>query len=225
MFYSKEMMMTYQVDQFNDDHVYVGDDQGEKRLALLLPQLSKRLDLGLRRIEHGFETLGNTLHAVHEICEKLTKGIKSSVNRIHVDSKESLLHDAGTVVEDSLAVLSRCRASISGSLDHIAGCAGDMARLSLVCQNMKKNSDVLHILGLNIRVESGRTSAASAMFEGFGDEIRALAAKLGETTTSIQSNAQKVQDNQAAMQSRISQSMVSFDLLAASTKKNGGPCQ
>jgi len=86
----KGIMMTDQIDQ-------VDDDQGVEKLALLLPLLCERLKAGLHRIEPGFETLGNKLQTVYNDSEKLTKGIRASVDHIHVDSEASLFRDVGKI--------------------------------------------------------------------------------------------------------------------------------
>ena len=133
------------------------------------------------------------------------------MDHIHVDSEAELLHDVGKNVADSLSVLSHCRHSIPGSFEVIVACSGYLARLSLVCKRRKENSDFLHIIGLNIRIESTRTKVAAALFKGSGGEIKMLAAKLGGIISAVHSSAEKVQTDQISMQSQIPQNMESFE--------------
>lgn len=204
--------MTSQIDQ-------VDDDQGTEKLALALPQLAQRLQAGLQKISPGFETLGDILGSVHSDSEKLMACIKSSVNHFNVDSQKSILHDVGKIVEHTLLSLSHCRNCVSGSLCHIVACSDYLTRLGQVCTKMKKNSDVLQIIGLNVRAETDRTRIMAAMFKGLWGEIARLAAKLGKAASLIHTNAQKVLADQISMQSRISQRMKSFDPAVSLKKK------
>ncbi len=198
------------------DHIV--NDPVAGRLISMLPGLSVALQKGLDGIEPGFDSLGQTLHKVYADAEELTKGIKASVTHLDVDSDASLLNHVGEIVEGSLAVLSGCRDSILASLENIAVCSEDLNRLCFICKQMKKNSGFLHILGLNIRVESSRTKKTTEMFKGFGGEIKTLAAKLGETTAQIFSSAEKVQSDQAVVQMDVNDNMKYFDTVTASTK-------
>ncbi|WP_321493561.1 hypothetical protein [uncultured Desulfobacter sp.] len=196
--------MTSQIDQ-------VDDDQGMEKLALVLPLLGQRLQDGLLRIAPGFETLGDVLRSVYSDSEKLMACIKFSVDHFNVDSRKSILHDIGKIVEDTLLSLSQCRNCVSGSLCHIVESSDYLTRLGQVCTKMKNNSDVLRIIGFNVRAETDRTRILAAMFKGLVGEIEILAAKLGEAASLIHTKAQKILADQISMQSRISQSMKFFD--------------
>ncbi|WP_022664978.1 methyl-accepting chemotaxis protein [Desulfospira joergensenii] len=183
-----------------------------------LPELSESLGDTLQKIEPQFAQLGQDLQMVYAESGDLAKGIMNSADGMTDRSETGLLHHIGEIVDDSLTTLSGCREMITGSLQNITASTGHLSELCSICETIRKSSRFLNIIGLNIGVESCRTSEATAMFENFGEEIKALAGNIGEISATIYGNSETVRKDQLEVHNDITDGMKTFDELSQSAE-------
>lgn len=188
------------------------------RLLSLLPELSRDLEADLHTIEPHFACLGQGLQTVFTESSDLAKEIINSANRTSDKSQGSLRHHIEEIVDASLTVLSGCRETITASLQNITASTNYLRELCAICEIIKKKATFLNVVGLNISVESCRTSEVMAMFENFGKEIKALAGNIDEISATIHDNSQKVRTDQLAVYTDITGSIKTFDELSKSAE-------
>lgn len=190
-----------------------------ENMVCLVPELRASLEAGLTGIEPRFEVLGRDLETIYANAEELTKGIMISADSMTEGGGDSLLDSVGKVVQDSLSILSGCRETLSGSLANIEAGTGRLAQLCGICEKMKTSSRFLNVVGLNISVEGSRTKETLAMFGSFGEEIKALAGKIDELSSTVNHDSNRVKEDQLAVYRDIGNSLKTFDELSESTRR------
>ncbi len=184
----------------------------------VIPPLSKSLEDGLHGIEPRFQDLGQDLQNLYAESEALTKEISAFAGTMSGGDTGGILLQIEKIVNKSLAGLSGCQEAINESLGSINSGTAHLAELCSICERMKKSSNFLNIIGLNISVEGSRTDEARNMFGGFGEEIKALARNIGDISSKIQKDSRQVQTDQLDVHREITQGLDFFNRISESTQ-------
>lgn len=95
------------------------------------------------------------------------------------------------------------REAISGRLEEVMRSAEQLARLSSICSAMAQTGLSLNVVGLNIAVESSRSSASVEMFSVFTEEIRGLSRRISDISEAIRDGSARTRNGQLAAYRQI----------------------
>ncbi len=169
--------------------------------------LAESLEKTYKATEPNFMQTGQELQSVFSEATGLAKDTTEIAKLFTGDSDENLLDGLGRLVRKSVSGLKTGHADISGSLKNIDAGAEYLGTLYSMSPQIERTASFLHIVGLNIGIESSRSEESREMFDIFVHEIKQLASKIVEISEGISDGAKIAKDNQASAQEKITKGL------------------
>ena len=140
-----------------------------------LSDIARTIDQGTKETETPFLTFGQDLQTAYSESGDLIRVITEAADRFSETSDKSLTRESDTVVRQVLEELAAYPVRIDRDMEIINNGIGHLEGLCNACQGLNNVSRYLNIIGINFAIEACRSNEATAMFEGFADEIKDLA--------------------------------------------------
>ncbi|MCP4109392.1 MAG: hypothetical protein GY749_28355 [Desulfobacteraceae bacterium] len=168
-----------------------------------LTEIADSLEAVIKNAEPRFLKIGQELEALYFDANELAQLTAKSANSIGGESDENLLNIVGKLARQALEELQSCRSGIAESLDNIDEGAGHLDNLCNICSVIEKTGIFLHVVGLNMGVESSRSKEASEMFEVLVHEVKQLAQRVLDISRNIYDDSRSARARQLSAQSKI----------------------
>jgi hypothetical protein len=166
-----------------------------------------------QRFEPDFIRLGDALQAVAADADELTRQTVGTIGLLG-KGEGGVMADVRQLAEQSLRELRGRTWKIEHSLQMVRDIFANLDQLATQAEFLQKLGLFLGVVGLNIGVESTRSAKSSGMFSGAAQEVRQLAAKIGQVATEIAADCELEQTGQQAVGDRITQSLTTLTGLA-----------
>lgn len=141
-------------------------------------KVSASLTRAIGQVEDDFIMLGNSLQQISKGAKDLSLDIEKAAVSIGEDSTNSLLGTIGTLASESVVEFDNSREVISTQLSQMKKGFGSLEKLSSICPVIEQTGLTLHVVGLNIAVESCRSTMSQEMFSSFVNEIKQLSTEI-----------------------------------------------
>ncbi|MCP4350054.1 MAG: hypothetical protein GY795_31630 [Desulfobacterales bacterium] len=168
-----------------------------------LTGIADSLEAIIKNAEPRFLKIGQELEALYFDANELAQLTARAANSIGGESDENLLNIVGKLARQALEELQSCRSGIAESLDNIDEGAGHLDNLCNICSVIEKTGIFLHVVGLNMGVESSRSKEASEMFEVLVNEVKQLAQRVLDISRNIYDDSRSARARQLSAQSKI----------------------
>ncbi len=168
-----------------------------------LTDIADSLEAIIKNAEPRFLKIGQELESLYFDANELAQLTASAANSVGGESDENLLNIVGKLARQSLEELQSCRSGISESLNNIDEGAGHLDNLCNICSVIEKTGIFLHVVGLNMGVESSRSREASEMFEVLVHEVKQLAQRVLDISRNIYDDSRSARVRQLSAQSGI----------------------
>jgi len=190
------------------------------RILAVMPEIADFLESTMGEVEEKFLDLGRDLQSLSADANLLAGRMRQSAQAIgRGDTGESFLENLDAVVRSGLGELDDCRNGILENLKTIDAGIKHLGKLVTICTTIDQIGMSLNVVGLNIAVESSRSSEAQAMFEAFTDEIRKLSNRISRISQSILQDAGATRLRQTEAQDEILKGLFTFNKLNRSAQK------
>jgi methyl-accepting chemotaxis protein len=153
--------------------------------------------------EPRFLDLGERLRALYTDADGLVNQARRAAAAVGGDESTGVLPHLEEMVGAAMADLRDRREAISGRLEEVMRSAEQLARLSSICSAMAQTGLSLNVVGLNIAVESSRSSASVEMFSVFTEEIRGLSRRISDISEAIRDGSARTRNGQLAAYRQI----------------------
>lgn len=174
----------------------------------------------MARVEPLFLRLGQDMQNCYSDSAQLTRTIANSANITGSNSEGSLINHIDDTVNDLLQELNSCRDTITANSEHMGSSTGELGTLSQTCTGLTRIARFLNIVGMNIDVESCRSTESKNMFQGFGGEVKELAQKIAVIAEQIQMDSKSVQSSQMAGVNDIKTALKELSILSGSAQES-----
>lgn len=169
--------------------------------AAELADLSRQLERIMGEAEPHFLALGGRLQSLYADADALVEQTRRASAAVGEQGETGLLAHLDQMVHEALADLRARREAIAGRLRDLTGSADQLNRLAEICGGLGKTGLSLNVVGLNIAVESSRSTASGEMFSVFTEEIRGLSRRISQISEAIRdAGAQNRRDQLVAHQ-------------------------
>ncbi len=184
-----------------------------------LPVLAESLEKTYKATAPDFMQTGQALQSVFSGATGLAKDTTEIARLFSGDSDENLLDGLGRLVKQSVSGLKTGHSDISGSLKNIEAGAEYLGTLFSMSSQIERTASFLHIVGLNIGIESSRSEESREMFDIFVQEIKQLASKIVEISEGMSDGSKKAKDNQASAQKKITEGLNVFGSITVAAEE------
>ncbi len=178
-----------------------------------VPVLAESLEKTFKATEHNFMQTGQEFQSVISEATELAKGTSEIAKLFTGDSDENLLDVLGRLIRQSVSGLKTGHTGIAGSLKIIDAGAEYLGTLHHMSPQIERTASFLHIVGLNIGIESSRSEESREMFDIFVHEIKQLASKIVEISQGMSDGAKRAKENQSFAQEQINEGLNKFGSL------------
>ncbi len=165
-------------------------------------------------VEPQFIKMGEELQAVFFEATGLTRQITQNAELFGTNSERSLLVKLRQRVETSLEELRDFRRKVFRDTDHIRSIIEHLGHLYHHCEKFEQTTMFIRVVGLNIGVESTRSTESSEMFSVVSGEIKKVSERITEITKAILEDAKAEQVRQASTSAEIFEGMTRLNTLA-----------
>ena len=141
------------------------------------------------RVESDFLELGLTLQKTHQDASEMIRYVFDSVAEFNGNKEEGMLKTIDRIVHDALADLQSCCDKVTRDAAYFGKSVGLMENLYGICSRIDNMVLELRMVGLNIGIESVRSSNARELFGLTAMEVRKLTEKIIGITGDIRNNA------------------------------------
>lgn len=179
-----------------------------------LPDIKESLDSVMAKVEPDFLKLGQDLQNMYSDADRLTEQTVNAATFIGGKNKgENFLSNIDKVSKQALSDLQGYQNNISESLKKITGSLEFLGKLINICSVIEKTGISLNVIGLNIAIESSRSTDSGEMFASFTDEIRQLSKNISEISKNIMEDAQTTRSNQISANNNILSGLEMYERL------------
>lgn len=175
----------------------------KKEIPNRLAEFSDSLKSVSDSAEPDFMKIGNNLQSIYSDTKTLTQQAVNTVRRFGEKSDESFLASVEQLVKESLADLNKCRDEVATNLAQVDMIADHLGELFEKCSVVEKIAVFLKVVGLNIGIESTRSSESKEMFMVIGQEIQQLSVKVMGITQSIREDSKAAGSRQMSTHKEI----------------------
>jgi len=176
-------------------------------LSNRLKILAESLDATCKSVEPEFLRLIQELQSVYSDASELTQQVLETVNLIGGDSGEGVLSNVESLAKGSLAQLNHCKDEVTANLRRLEAIDRHLGNLSGLCEMIKKIGRFLRVVGLNMDIESARSTESREMFRAVSTDTKKLAGRLIALAESIREDTQSVRSIQIGAHVEISKNM------------------
>jgi len=166
-----------------------------------------------RKAEADFMALGETLQSVHGDAGRMSRQLLEAIALLG-SREDGLMADLRRLSEDSLRQLHEQRREIAGNLGIVGSISTRLGNLAVQIETLDRLGLYLGVVGLNIGVESTRSSEILEMFSGVAGEVRQLAVKIRTAAAEIANDCQQEQQEQQEIAAGVGDSLTSLAGLA-----------
>lgn len=204
--------------------VYRVVDVGRRRrldrpAALEIATLSREMDAIIGDAEPRFLDLGERLQGLYTEADGLVNRTRRAAAAVGGDESVGLLPHLEEMVNAAMADLRDRREAISGRLEEVMRSAEQLARLTTICATMGQTGLSLNVVGLNIAVESSRSTESVEMFSVFTEEIRGLSRRISDISTAIRDGSARTRNGQLAAYRQIRAGLDTLSRLIAEAEE------
>ncbi|MFP4586146.1 MAG: hypothetical protein ACLFN9_22485 [Desulfococcaceae bacterium] len=183
--------------------------------AANLAELSRELERIMGEAEPQFLALGGRLQSLYADADALVEQTRRASAVVGEQGETGLLAHLDQMVHEALAELRARREAIAGRLRDLTGSADQLNRLAEICGGLGKTGLSLNVVGLNIAVESSRSTASGEMFSVFTEEIRGLSRRISQISEAIRDASVQNRRDQLAAHQKIRRGLESLSRLIA----------
>lgn len=189
-----------------------------KGFASRLDTVSDALDAICSEAEPSFIALGEGLQDVHSEITNVMHRIKNALEEFESDSDNSILRHIEAVSESSFLQMRACHAGITDKLEHIKSMSDSLGNLLKKCPEIEKQALLLRVVGLNIGIESARSSGATELFQLVAEDVTSLSNEMSEQAEISQRDLMDSQNIQSKALKNIGEGLADFRNLARKAK-------
>lgn len=178
----------------------------QETISEILDKLSNcciRLKNICQTSEPFFIKLGNDLQTVHLNTSELTQLIFEIVNLIQSDSQTGLFYKAQTIADEAMKELRQRYTNVMNNLDQVNVIITHLSKLYKLCNVIEKIALFLRIIGLNIDIESARSSVSKEMFGVVAKDMRRLSDTVIQISEKMKNNSNNARQSQLAAHREI----------------------
>jgi len=172
-----------------------------------------------KKIEPKFIRLGQKLQTVYADSKGLGQLTVNAAQTIAGGSEDSLLARIGNLARQSLEDLRYSQKEIDQSLEKVDQGVAHLAGLYRMCSAIDKTAMVLHVVGLNIAVESCASLESRTMFQVFAEEIKQLSRKINAISQNIRDDSSQASNNQLLDHQKILEGLAQLQTLTTAAEK------
>lgn len=191
----------------------------DRPAAADIAALSREMEAIIGEAEPRFLELGERLRALYTEADGLVNQTRRAAAAVGGEESTGLLPHLEEMVGAALSDLRDRREAISGRLEEVMRSAEQLARLTTICASMGQTGLSLNVVGLNIAVESSRSSESVEMFSVFTEEIRGLSRRISDISTAIRDGSARTRNGQLAAYRQIRAGLDALSQLIAEAEK------
>ncbi|RPI75717.1 MAG: hypothetical protein EHM45_14540, partial [Desulfobacteraceae bacterium] len=195
------------------------NDSNGSTLVAKISSLRNNLQELLKKIEPKFVRLGQKMQTVYADSKGLGQLTVNAAQTIEGGSEDSLLARIGNLARHSLEDLRHSQKEIDQSLEKVDRGVEHLAGLYRMCSAIDKTAMVLHVVGLNIAVESCASLESRTMFRVFVEEIKKLSQKMNIISQSIRNDSSRTLNSQLLAHQNIMKGLAQLQALTAAAEK------
>jgi methyl-accepting chemotaxis protein len=184
---------------------------GKKRLSAELTErltvLSESLVSVCGSAESSFLGLSRDLQGLYANACQLNEQIMQTVKWIEGDTEQSVLTEIGGLARASLSESKRYQKEVRANLRNVNAAVEHLGKLTNKCDTVGRIAMFLKAVGLNISVESSRSTASYEMFSVIADDIRQLSDKITEIAEDMRHDSKTARSSQLSAFAKISEGL------------------
>jgi len=181
--------------------------------------LAESLEKSVKNSEPKFLKLGEDLQMLYADAKELADLTIKSAKSVGGDADQSLLNSISRLARQSLTDLKQRQSEISESLKCMDAVANHLENLCEICPAIEKTGMSLNVVGLNIAVESSRSSDSREMFSVFVHEIRNLSKNVFDISRNIFNDSKAAHSGQLLAHTRILEGEAELNRLQDAARK------
>lgn len=189
-------------------------------LAGRLPVIGRELEEISRCVEPLFLRVGEELQEIHSGALELTQEALKSVELIGGQPGKAVLPRVRGLAEDSLKQLETYQEQVSWNLRHTEVIAEKLDDLYRMCEETRKISAYLRVVGLNIGIESSRSVESTDMFGVVVEEIRGFSEKVTRIADEICDDAKAAKKMQTSARGEMNKGLDELGRLGWDAKQS-----
>ncbi|MBF0573412.1 MAG: hypothetical protein HQK69_06585, partial [Desulfamplus sp.] len=183
-------------------------------------EFSETIKAQMSGVEPVFLQLGQDMQNIYSDSANLTDIITRSANIVGNQTEGNSIHHINNIVSDLLKELKNYYETISANKMHMESGTGEFERLCKICTGLIKTARFLNVVGLNIDVESCRSTESRNMFLGFGVEVKELAHRIGVIADIIYTDSKSVESTQISGLAAINANLQKLSTLSQSAENS-----
>lgn len=169
--------------------------------------------------EDDFSKLGNGLFSFHKDISDLLCLINETAEQIGKEGAQGGINSAGEIAGKALNDLESYRNLVDEKSAGMIAVSENLNKLFRLCDSFEKAAGFFRSVGLNIKIESRRSLAASEMFGFISEEMRPLSEKIIEIISSIREDVETAKMAQKTASKSIASSLAEFGTMAANASE------
>ncbi len=170
-------------------------------------------------IENDFLGLGQKLQNIYSEASRLVSDMENAIGIIGGESNESPLLGLRETAEHSFKQTKRQVEDFNLDLEGMETVSENLQKLFGHCYTVEKIAAFINVIGLNIGIESSRSTDADELFTIIGKNTREVSDKIEDIVNSILENTKSVLDKQGQIRSRIKTDVLKLDRLIEEAQK------
>ncbi|MFH0726013.1 MAG: hypothetical protein V2B19_06635 [Pseudomonadota bacterium] len=193
------------------------------RKLLDVPEKWAKVTTGLQVASNGAEEkfleMGQTIQIIYADCAGLTRQIQETTQALAGTGDDNILGKVEMLAENSLKALVGHQDRVAKSLAPVKAVIDYLESLCRSCDQIDRIAMNLRVVGLNIGVESTRSTEARDMFTLVAEEIVQLSNKVNAAGTRIRGDAEAARADEVHAVESISKGLQELDSLSIDAAK------
>jgi uncharacterized protein YoxC len=170
-------------------------------------------------IENDFLGLGQKLQSIYSEASRLVSDMQNAIGLIGGGANKSPLLRLRETAEHSFEQTKKQVEDFNLDLEGMETVSKNLQKLFGHCYTVEKIAAFINVIGLNIGIESSRSSDADELFTIIGKNTREVSDKIEEIVNSILENTKSILDKQGQIRTRIKTDVLKLDHLIEEARK------